>query len=59
MSETPEKPDKRDKAHATEVNIDNGALFLRLLALERRVKYLELTLRRVENDGPFRVGDNS
>ncbi len=46
--------DKRKKAHPTEIDISNGALFLRIADLERKVTYLmkEVDKLRQHNTDP-------
>lgn len=51
-----DQPDKRKKAHGEEIDISNGALFLRILALERKLQDMEMDLRNAKRDIPFRVG---
>lgn len=54
-----DQPDKRRKAHGEEIDTSNGALFLRIVELERQVKYLmerERQLTLMSRDIPFRVG---
>lgn len=48
--------DKRKKAHPEEVDISNGALFLRIAELERQVKYLEKEIYRMSQNIDWRIG---
>jgi hypothetical protein len=46
--------DKRRKAHPEEIDTSNGALFLKIVYLERRVKYLEDQIDGLIGDGRSR-----
>ncbi len=48
MTHQEEKKDKRKKAHPEDVDISNGALFLRVVALEREIKGLKQRLNEME-----------
>lgn len=55
----PSSDTKRKKAHGEEIDISNGALFLRIAELERQVKYLNRCVDELKDqarDIPFRVG---
>ena len=48
-----EQTDKQKKAHGEEVDISNGALFLRISDLERQVKYLDAQLTKLKDEVMF------
>lgn len=60
------RQDKLKKMHGEEIDISNGALFLRIAELERLVKYLDNERAKMQSqidrlqdqarDIPFRVG---
>ncbi len=54
----PEDFDKRGKSQGREIDISNGALFLRIEQLEREVKYLKSKVSKLEDDSHDPVKHN-